>query len=325
MKKILALICAICIGAVMAGCSEKNHEYDRNNANTDISDVSENVSVPTTIDEGEVYTVKSGEELTIGNGQSISVNGTLNCERGGVINVGSKGSLLVNGVVNVSGDLVLNGVMGLSSTGEVSGEGKVYVGSFDDIDCAGHFTARIVPPEAVTENGVTKVGGVIIVNKKTPISRDYGKGLTGETLDALAAMRRDSGYEMRIISGFRDYDSQVKIFDNWCSMYGISEAETFSSRPGYSEHQTGLTIDITRTEEDYADTEEGKWVAENCWKYGFIIRYPKGKEDITGYTYEPWHLRYLGRSTAKLVSDSGLTLEEFLGVEGGDYLSAYNG
>ena len=76
-------------------------------------------------------------------------------------------------------------------------------------------------------------------------------------------------------------------------------------------------MDLDAFEESYGETPEGIWLAENCWRYGFIIRYPKGKEEITGYTYEPWHVRYLGKSTAKLVYDSGLTLEEFLNVEGG--------
>ena len=89
--------------------------------------------------------------------------------------------------------------------------------------------------------------------------------------------------------------------------------------PGSSEHQTGLTIDVSaqsvsyRLDQSFGDTKEGKWLAKHCHEYGFIIRYPEGKTHITGYDYEPWHLRYVGVDTAKEITGSGLTLEEYLG------------
>ena len=94
-----------------------------------------------------------------------------------------------------------------------------------------------------------------------------------------------------------------------------AEADTFSARPGTSEHQTGLAMDVGWIDDSYGDTPSGKWLAANCYKYGFIIRYPKNKESITGYKYEPWHIRYLGTDIAKDVYDSGLCLEEYLGVK----------
>ena len=87
-----------------------------------------------------------------------------------------------------------------------------------------------------------------------------------------------------------------------------------TARPGYSEHQTGLAFDIINTDPSFDSTPEGKWLAANCYKYGFIIRYPKGKENITGFVYEPWHIRYLGVEIATSVYDSGLCLEEYLGI-----------
>ena len=92
-------------------------------------------------------------------------------------------------------------------------------------------------------------------------------------------------------------------------------ADTYSARAGHSEHQTGLAMDINNASDSFNNTKEAKWIAENCYKYGFILRYPQGKQDITGYKYESWHVRYLGRELAKEVHDSGLTLEEFLCID----------
>lgn len=303
MKRIVALILTVFLPAlIFCGCDEKPPQ-----------------SPETVIQPDELCVVPGGGEMVINENETLYVNGKLRCENGGRIVVKEGGSVLVNGEVELAGELVLNGFMGISEGALVYGEGCAYVKMFSDILCDGSFTARIVPPERVNTNGVISVGGVIIINKKIPIIKEYGDGLDDDAVYALNKMRRESGYDMKLISGFRSYNVQLAVYKNWCSLDGVEAAETYSSRPGHSEHQTGLTVDITRTEEDYADTDEGRWVAENCHKYGFIVRYPKGAESITGYTYEPWHLRYLGKSTATLVHDSGLTLEEFLGVEGGGY------
>lgn len=275
------------------------------------------VSGSETVAQGETLSVKNGETLYINDGAELTVNGGIVCEEGGAIKVQSGGDLLLNGKMELNGSLELGGYLAVRASGEIGGGGSLKVlNSFDDINCEGTCKAKIVPPEVKNVDGCTMIGGVLIANKKYTLPEDYGDGLTDDTYNALLKMREDSGYTMEIVSGFRSYADQVVIFNNWCDIAGYDEAIMFSSEPGHSEHQTGLTMDITHTEEDYADTEEGKWLAENCHKYGFIIRYPKGMEHITGYTFEPWHIRYLGKSTAKLVRDSGLTLEEFLGVEG---------
>lgn len=118
-------------------------------------------------------------------------------------------------------------------------------------------------------------------------------------------------------SGYRSYRTQELTYNGYVKSYGQEEADKFSAKAGQSEHQTGLAMDISSEsvnfllEEDFGETVEGIWVAENAHRFGFIIRYPKGKEDVTGYLYEPWHIRYLGVDLATKVYESGLTLEQY--------------
>ena len=114
-----------------------------------------------------------------------------------------------------------------------------------------------------------------------------------------------------IVSGFRSYQSQQSIFANYATSYGETEANRFSARPGQSEHQTGLAFDINLLSESFGATKEGIWLAQNCHRYGFIIRYPKGKEYITGYIYEPWHIRYVGQDVASYINKNKITFEEY--------------
>lgn len=131
------------------------------------------------------------------------------------------------------------------------------------------------------------------------------------------AAKEEKGYELYARSGYRSYGTQDSLYNSYVSSRGQAAADKYSARPGQSEHQTGLAMDITceamnfSLDDTFGETDEGKWVAENAHRFGFIIRYQKGKEDITGYMYEPWHIRYLGTELAKEVYDSGLTLEEF--------------
>ena len=166
-------------------------------------------------------------------------------------------------------------------------------------------------------NGLTYIKGILIVNKKYSVPRDYNPGLLPETKSAYDELAKDAssvGYNIPLISGFRSYDLQNTIYNNYVHLYGKEQADTFSAQPGHSEHQSGLAMDVGKIDDDYGSTPEGKWLAANAHKYGFIIRYQKGKESITGYKYEPWHIRYLGREIATKVYNSGLTLEEYLGV-----------
>lgn len=123
-------------------------------------------------------------------------------------------------------------------------------------------------------------------------------------------------------SGFRSYNTQVHLFNGYAEKHGEEAANTYSAKPGFSEHQTGLVMDVTsesvqfQLTEQFGETPEGKWIAENAHQYGFIIRYPQGKEAITGYIYEPWHLRYVGKEVATKVYESNVTYEEFLVEKG---------
>lgn len=172
--------------------------------------------------------------------------------------------------------------------------------------------------EPTTVSGITYIDGILIANKTYGLPSDYAPGLDPEAesqFNTLSAAAAQEGLNLFIYSGYRSYDYQSRIYNNYVSMYGQETADTFSARPGHSEHQTGLAMDINCADDSFEGTPEAIWLAENCYKYGFIIRYPKGKQDITGYKYEPWHIRYLGVETATAVYNSGLTLEEYLGID----------
>lgn len=169
----------------------------------------------------------------------------------------------------------------------------------------------------LSQNTIEKnyINGILLVNKEHSLPSDYNPGTNQEALQAFNNMKseaKQSNISLWIVSGFRSYQTQESIFNRNVGLYGEETANTFSAKPGQSEHQTGLAFDINSTRWAFAETREAKWLAENCWKYGFIIRYPKGKEDITGYVYEPWHIRYVGTEQAQKIKDSGLCLEEYL-------------
>lgn len=164
---------------------------------------------------------------------------------------------------------------------------------------------------------VCEVNGIPIANKTYPVPKDYDPGLLSETYNAFLELKQaayEEGLEINFMSGFRSYGEQTEVYAGWYEEYA-DEADRVSARPGHSEHQLGLAIDVNSIEFTFADTPEGLWLAENCWKYGFIIRYKEGTEHITGYMYEPWHIRYLGNELAEEVHFSGLTLEEYLGID----------
>lgn len=141
----------------------------------------------------------------------------------------------------------------------------------------------------------------------------------GEALQKLIATAKTEGLTISPLSGYRSYNTQVSVYGNEVKSYGQAVADTQSARPGHSEHQTGLAIDVggggCGIEDCFGQTAEGNWVASNAYKYGFIIRYVQGKESITGYRAEPWHLRYVGTELASEMQKQGAqTLEEFFGL-----------
>lgn len=173
-----------------------------------------------------------------------------------------------------------------------------------------------------------------IVNKKHPIDPlkyaptdlvDMGNGqkLRKEAADSMALMQAAAtaaGAGLVMGSGYRSYDTQVTIYNNYVAKDGQEAADRYSARPGHSEHQTGLTMDFSPIEDTFKNTPQYKWLTENAHKYGWVLRYPADKEDITGYMSEPWHWRYVGVTAAAALKTSGkTTLEEYYNVPGGKY------
>jgi D-alanyl-D-alanine carboxypeptidase len=138
-----------------------------------------------------------------------------------------------------------------------------------------------------------------------------------KAIERLFAAAEKEGLYLYGVSGYRSFARQWKIFTNNIATQGKAHTLQYSAVPGTSEHQTGLSMDVSaksihyKLDEEFADTPEGKWLAENAYKYGFTIRYPKDKVDITGYAYEPWHIRYVGRGLSYYLHDHELTLEEY--------------
>ena len=184
------------------------------------------------------------------------------------------------------------------------------------------------------ENGLTFIDGILIVNKTYPLPEDYiptdtykdASGyrycvecINNEAYDHYKIMEADAlaiGLNIWIQSGYRSYELQKDLYNGYVERDGKEAADTYSARPGHSEHQTGLAFDLNTISDDFQYTDEGKWVNENAWKYGFILRYPKGKENITGYKYESWHLRYVGEDLAEKLYNNGnwITLEEYFDI-----------
>lgn len=171
------------------------------------------------------------------------------------------------------------------------------------------------------KNGIYYINGILIANKTYGLPKNYNPGGLLSTFtnnfNKMKDAAKNANINLNIRSGFRSYNTQVSLYNNYVKRDGKTAADTYSARAGHSEHQTGLAADINSLEQSFINTKEGKWLNENCYKYGFIIRYPKGKEDITGYIYEPWHIRYVGIDIASKLYNNGnwITLEEYLGID----------
>jgi len=172
------------------------------------------------------------------------------------------------------------------------------------------------PKKSVSEP--TYIDGVLIVNKAYPYPENCNNGVDPDAqtaLDALIAAAALDGIDLWLKSGFRSYETQKMLYNNYVARDGKDEADRYSARPGHSEHQTGLAFDLNSLEQNFGETKEGIWLREHCAEYGFIIRYPADKEEITGYMYEPWHIRYLGKELAETLTQSGQCLEEYFGIQ----------
>ena len=169
-----------------------------------------------------------------------------------------------------------------------------------------------------------KYDEIVVANKHYPMSKDYNPGenptAKAELLKLIAAMQQAGFPISDHYSGFRSYETQVKLYQDYVNQDGKAEADRYSARPGYSEHQTGLAFDLIGTNGNLVTEEKAaQWLLDHAADYGFVVRYLKGKEKETGYMAEEWHLRYVGKE-AKEIAASGLSLEEYYGFEGGDYV-----
>lgn len=168
-----------------------------------------------------------------------------------------------------------------------------------------------------------KYGEVIIVNKKHPLSPTYNPGeqpaASGAFWQLIADMRAQGFAISDAYSGFRSYDYQANLYQQYVNRDGQAAADRYSARPGYSEHQTGLAYDLLDANGALLqDPQASQWLAQHAHQYGFVVRYLPGKEGVTGYMPESWHIRYIGQEATDIYQ-SGLTLEEYYGVSGGGY------
>lgn len=181
----------------------------------------------------------------------------------------------------------------------------------------------------------------VVVNKKNSIPTSFAPDLTvpdvrlrlaaseqqmqisktiEPAIEEMFAAAKAEGITLVFGSGYRSATLQKQFYDSYVARSGQAAADTYSARPGHSEHQTGLALDVTGSsgtchlEICWKDTPEGKWLATNAYKYGFIIRYQEGKESITGYQYEPWHIRFVGKELSAQINQTNQTLEEFFEI-----------
>jgi D-alanyl-D-alanine carboxypeptidase len=152
------------------------------------------------------------------------------------------------------------------------------------------------------------------------------RDVAATALERMVSTATSQGVQLRLLSGYRSYATQQSLYNDYVARYGQAAADRFSARPGHSEHQSGLALDIGDVdatncdiEACFASTTGGKWVAAHGAEFGYIIRYTAAKEAVTGYMAEPWHIRYVGPSVAQKIVASGFCMEEYFGVPGGGY------
>ena len=202
-----------------------------------------------------------------------------------------------------------------SKTEEPSGTDQPFV---DDVPRSG-----LMQDEEGVWYGVVGGEKVILVNKDHPVPESYG-GVDETASGALEEMFRAAeaeGISLYLVSGYRNYELQDSLYQTKVAQVGETNAEFWTAPPGTSEHQTGLAFDVNETDNtetlmdtSFEGTKAFEWLSANCARFGFILRYPKGSRDITGFNYEPWHFRYVGTTAAAQIMAEGITLEEYLGV-----------
>ena len=214
-------------------------------------------------------------------------------------------------------------------------DGKMAVNEWVDggryyVDGSGLWKSNSNSNSKVTNKGLYysvqgKYDEILVVNKHYPLSKDYNPGenptAKAAFLKLIAQMQKEGYAVSNTYSGFRSYGTQAQLYQSYVNREGQAAADRYSARPGYSEHQTGLAFDVIGTDGHLVeDASAAQWLLDHAADYGFVVRYLKGKESVTGYMHEEWHLRYVGKE-AKEIAASGLTLEEYYGFDGGNYLN----
>jgi D-alanyl-D-alanine carboxypeptidase len=157
----------------------------------------------------------------------------------------------------------------------------------------------------------------VLFTYKEKIEKRMMRKVAAEALEKLFAGAKKDGVYLAGVSAYRSHATQTSVFNSYVKKDGEEKAKTYSAVPGHSEHETGLAIDVAGSdgkcaiEDCFAGTKEANWLGKHAAEYGFILRYPKGKESITGYQYEPWHIRYVGIEISQVIADKGITLEEY--------------
>lgn len=165
-----------------------------------------------------------------------------------------------------------------------------------------------VPPSLTSLNDELKTIGPEVIRK----------AIFPDLKALLAATKKSCGCELAVLSAYRSFQTQVEVYNWWVSQVGRYYADLGAARPGHSEHQLGTTVDLTSSTVGYQLTRnfgftcEGIWLENNAWRYGFVLSYPKGKESVTSYIWEPWHFRHVGKAVAQEIYRKGITLEEYL-------------
>jgi LAS superfamily LD-carboxypeptidase LdcB len=177
-------------------------------------------------------------------------------------------------------------------------------------------------PDGYVPSDLTAITGIPKQNRD-----EYMRAEAAQALVTMFNAASAQGVSLYLVSGYRSQEYQEQLYNSYVAKYGQEGADAISSRPGYSDHQTGLACDLGQTDlqglvsEDFINTTAGQWLYQHAHEYGFVLRYPQGKEEITGYSYEPWHYRYVGVETACAIYavSPDETLEEYFNIEGGDY------
>ena len=169
------------------------------------------------------------------------------------------------------------------------------------------------------KNGLLYVDGLLMVNKTFGVPEDYGEDLDPSALEAYYKLYEGAwkdGIFVEIVTGYRSYREQAQLYEYWSEVAKEGKDTMSAVKAGHSEHQTGLAMDINSMQYAFADSDAGRWLANNCQKYGFIMRYPEDKVNITGCAWEPWHIRYVGKDLAEKLYNGGqwITMEEYFGI-----------